>query len=804
MLDRLNDHLAKFSRWYDVAAVLAIAGSVSAWFWDVLFAGRAFYARDIFHYHYPMKRIVAEAIRKGEWPMWSPYFAAGQPMAANPAYEVFYPPQLLLLLPDFHLGMSLHIVVHFYICAIGLYFLLRSFGAGAPASLLGAVGYTLGGPFLSLVRTLPFLFSMAWAPLIFLFARRWFLTRSRRDLALAAIFGGMQALVAEPTTMVQTWGIIGAYGLYRVYRAAPAGRRLVLRDATVGIALMGAASALVAAAQLVPTADFVRDSVRSQPLDWDLMISKWSLAPARVLELFYPLVFQSLIDFNGKQWISTMYNLGEPFVSSFYPGFAMGIFFVAGFVAWRRGAGLVLALCASLYILAIGSHTPLLRFLYDIGIFSTMRFPEKFAMGASLVVVIWAALTADLLFRGDRRVWQAVLYVTAGWFVTGFFLILFAARVWQLFWVVTFARGVILILLLLAMRKWRSPAWGALLVVITLFDVVHLRTINPTITREYFDEPPAARQLSPEKERYRIFHHAEWDWMAALPNADAYFLHPVGRWWTLRNSLMTRNAAWWGYRYVLDRDYDQTLLKTTERFTYAMFELFRTGRTGWEESLMAMSNAWYHGKFREAAAEIERVDANWQAMMPVDFLPAAEKYPRYYFADQVVPMGGVDGFVEKVLAGGLSRRVALVDWQPFTPAPGVLHEASDTMRTARIEAEASGRSLLVLSVTPHKYWRARVNGQNAALLPVNIGYQALELPAGRHVIELEYWNPLIVPSLIVSVVALLALIVVAVLSPGVALPVEVPATADEAPARPPAPHKRRKKRANPSASTGRS
>ncbi|HEU4523311.1 MAG TPA: hypothetical protein VFT12_14980, partial [Thermoanaerobaculia bacterium] len=542
----------------DGVAIATIVAAVTAWFYDVLFLGRAFYARDIFNYHYPMKRIVREMLLAREWPMWSPYFAAGQPMAANPAYEVFYPPQLLILLPDIHMGMSLHVIVHFYICGIGLYFLLRSLGAGAAASLLGSIAYTLGGPFLSLVRTLPFLFSMAWVPLMFLFARRYFLTRSRRDLALTAIFGGMQALVAEPTTILQTWMIIAAYGAYRVFHTRPIARPAEARQNAAGVLLMGISSAVIAAAQLVPMLDFVRDTVRSQPLDWNLMISKWSLAPARILELFYPLVFQSLIDFNGKQWISTMYNLGEPFVSSFYPGFMIGIFFVAGIVAWRRGSGFVLAMCAVLYVLAIGSHTPLLRILYELGLMSTMRFPEKFAMSAILIVVIWAALTADLLFRGDERVRRAVLYVTLGWFVMAFLLVLAAARVWQLFWVVTFARGVILLFLLYAMRRWRSAAWPALIIVITIFDVVHLRTINPTITRDYFDPPAVTRQLSPEKDEYRIFHNAEWDWMAALPNADAYFLHPFGRWWTLRNSLMTRNAAWWGYRYVLDRDYDQT------------------------------------------------------------------------------------------------------------------------------------------------------------------------------------------------------------------------------------------------------
>ena len=89
-------------RWQTPSAVSAIVAAVTAWFANVLFGGRAFYARDIFNYHYPMKKIVRDTILAGEWPMWSQSFAAGQPMAANPAYEVFYPPQLLVLLPDFH------------------------------------------------------------------------------------------------------------------------------------------------------------------------------------------------------------------------------------------------------------------------------------------------------------------------------------------------------------------------------------------------------------------------------------------------------------------------------------------------------------------------------------------------------------------------------------------------------------------------------------------------------------------------------------------------------------------------------
>ena len=102
----------------------------------------------------------------------------------------------------------------------------------------------------------------------------------------------------------------------------------------------------------------------------------------------------------------------------------------------------------------------------------------------------------------------------------------------------------------------------------------------------------------------------------------------------------------------------------------------------------------------------------------------------------------------------------------------------------------------MLSVTPHKYWRAHVNGQPAEPRPVNIGYQALELPAGRHIVELEYWNPLVVPSMVISIVAFLAMIAGIVTAPRIPLPIEevvVIEPESEAAAPPSAPARKRRK-----------
>src|SRR5215210_976984 len=90
---------------------------------DILFAGRGFYLQDIVSYHVPMKWIVREVVAHGELPLWNRFYSAGQPLAANPAYEVFYPPQWLIWLPGFHFGFQLHIVLHFVVAAWGMFLL---------------------------------------------------------------------------------------------------------------------------------------------------------------------------------------------------------------------------------------------------------------------------------------------------------------------------------------------------------------------------------------------------------------------------------------------------------------------------------------------------------------------------------------------------------------------------------------------------------------------------------------------------------------------------------------------------------
>src|SRR5579859_1317260 len=150
----------------DRHCVLLLALIITGLFADVLFFGNNFYVRDLFTYHYPMKHIVREIIARGEFPWWNPYFASGQPMAANPAYEIFYPPQWLIFIGSFRFGFAIHILFHIYLAAFGAFFFFRAIPLRREAALFGALSFALSAFLPGTATNLPIFFVWSWAGVI--------------------------------------------------------------------------------------------------------------------------------------------------------------------------------------------------------------------------------------------------------------------------------------------------------------------------------------------------------------------------------------------------------------------------------------------------------------------------------------------------------------------------------------------------------------------------------------------------------------------------------------------------------------
>lgn len=742
MTDEIDRHPNR-----DLVAVALLVVVITAVFADVLFFGVSLAGGDLPQYHFGIEKVVRDLVTGGHFPLWNRLIEAGQPIAANPAYEVYYPLQWLIFLPSVVFGFKLHVVVHFYIAALGMYALCRALRFSSLASLIGALAFALGGPLMSVNGYLPFLFSMAWLPWVLFFAWRYHLRGKRADLALASLAFAMQLLVGEPVVIIQTAALVGL-GAIALRRIRPA----------IAIVIAGAA---LAAVQLVPAVDHARDSVRAIPLDYPA-VSAWSTAVARPLELLVPSVSIAPRRFVGVR---------RPFITSIYLGFPLAIFAIAGFVRRIRGSGWAAAVLAVSYLLAIGDHTPLLRILYDAHVLSSIRYPEKFLFSGMFAVSLVGVAAFQKFLDGDSKVGRVAMI--AAFAVAGAALVCavassepFVRWTWNLprgagvaalvpmdrrDWIAAAVRGAIVAALALFALRGRSSAalWAAFAVadLVAAGSGLLLRVDD----RFYSEPPPLLAQLPPPGDR--IFHQVAFERALGMRpmRGSSYETR-----WLIRNEMVPYIPAAWGRATVLSYDYDETTLLPSRRIRAAGDIARHRGDPSWPRAFMALSNAPFRIVPNDPVAAVANAGGDFEKLTPVTVVREPIDAPRYSFATRLVPCRDIFDCTS-VLSRAGGERIALLppSFHGAALAGGEVVRVVEQPSSADLDVVSHGDGFLNISVTFHKYWHATIDGRPARLIPANLAYQGLYVPAGPHRVHLEYRNPMIGFGAVMSGIALL-------------------------------------------------
>ncbi|HKB79767.1 MAG TPA: hypothetical protein VKH35_08630 [Thermoanaerobaculia bacterium] len=678
----------------DLRVALFLAATVTLLFADVLFLGSSFYLRDLYLYHFPMKEIVRQTLLRGEFPWWQRLLADGQPMAANPAWEIFYPPQWLILIGPFPFGFALHIVAHVYLAVLGAYACFRAVPLRVGAALFGAISFGLGGFLLGSVTNLPTFFVWSWAGVI-----GWAVLRAARTgrIGAAAVSMAMPLLVAEPMAVAQLLLLIavGAFVLLRRPGAHPGALALAI------VLAFG-----IAAVQLVPAIGYAASSARARGFRYDV-VTDFSMPPQRPVELITPRALR----------LAALYPRGAPYLPSIYCGLGVVLFALAGVATRQRGGALLLAICACSYLLALGGGTPLFRWLYDAGLRS-IRYPEKFIAMGVVALVAFAAFTFDRLLAGDANVARAAM-IAGG--AVALLLPIFAGRAavfptaMALCWA-GIAAG--------ALVQRGGAAWVLGAVALLVIDLAPLSiALLPRMPRAFFTPPRIARLLTGRT----VFHRGEWTQPELAMRYAA--LSPA---WDVRNALRPYSPANWGMPFVLAADIDETELLPTHELLDMMMRAGNAGIPHWGETFATLAGADTLLDYRPFAPTEPR------QMQPLRI----ERIPsqgRYFFARALVPLRDFLGFIRVHDVRG----VAFVASPTFVPAPATLEAVREGANAAVLDVNASGRAFLVATVTRYAGWHATLDGRPVPIVAANIAFQGIEVPPGRHRIELRDRDPLV-------------------------------------------------------------
>jgi len=487
-------------RWWEFGLGLSLVG---LFFWQPVVTHLILARGDTFLYFYPLWDYRAEALLAGRLPLWNPYLFMGAPFLANPQTGVLYPlnwPLAFFSAPD---AVKIAIVAHLVIAFAGAQrFARRVLGQSVSAALLSATAFALGGYLTAQVEHINQLQALAWFPwlLLTLGVRDWWIGVGVRALLIA-----LQILAGHTQSVFISLAGFALYGLIVNWRLAPRSTLDFLLSTFCSLAI----ALLLSAAQLLPTLELSRESLRAGGLPWREALS-FSLDPRLLGRALLPGYSRSTF---------------TEFVA--YPGLAALMLALHGAARERKRAALLVLAGAGLAF-ALGAYNPLYAGLALAPPFNLFRVPARwlflFAFGAAML----AGFGLDKV-RGERRLmlqdwrlWVAPLGLLA---LTGLARdftppgetgpLGLPAALDVAGWLA--ALGALALLIYLpALSGWRAPGLAAL-VGLELFAASQVLPFNQLTTPEaYTSVRPAMTQLlanlrSPVSDRFLSMSALQFD-----------------------------------------------------------------------------------------------------------------------------------------------------------------------------------------------------------------------------------------------------------------------------------------------------
>jgi hypothetical protein len=202
---------------------------------------------------FPWHEFWRDEVRAGRPPFWNPFIFAGTPMIGEPQAQLFYPGQLLWLALPAELAYKMWLLLHLWLGAWLMYRLVRELGADRFGASVAALAFGLHGQIVVFAYTgwVQMIAPMAWAPGVI-----WQLVRALRreqrwpagPIAMAGLLLGIQFLSGHPEWVRYTLaiGLIVTLGGRALRRSLVERCRIAAMIVVLGV--------LIGAVQLAPLA----------------------------------------------------------------------------------------------------------------------------------------------------------------------------------------------------------------------------------------------------------------------------------------------------------------------------------------------------------------------------------------------------------------------------------------------------------------------------------------------------------------------------------------------------------------------
>jgi hypothetical protein len=719
------------------AVVLALL--VVATFPGVLLGGTTFIIRDFGLFSYPVAYFHRQCFWRGELPLWNPFNNCGLPFLAQWNTLTLYPLSLIYLLLPLKWSLSFFCLTHLYWGGLGMYFLAQRWTNNRLAAGLAGVIFSFNGLTLNFLMWPSHVATYSWLPwVLWLGQRAW--REGGKALVWGTVAGAMQMLAGGPETIGLTWLLLLVLAFGDWLHEGELRRKVVLRLLGMGILV-----ALICAAQLLP---FLELLVRSQR-DTGFDRSDWPMPAWGWANFLVPLFHTSAT--NQGLFLQT----GQYWTSSYYAGIGTVLLVAVALRHARHGPVRTLAILLGLsLILALGDSGLLYRGLRAcLPLIGFVRYPVKFV----LLILVLAPLLAAFGFAAwagqTRRVGRfgvgcaLVLLLLIGMIVGLASRLPTADGNWQATWRNGLARAGFLGLVLastvacMGASGLRRGLFGCFLMLVFWLDfVTHMPTQNPSVQPSIYTPGWASAQLNldppPRLGQARLM---------LAPRAQQQL-----------NAQVVSNLE---TNYLLDRVafYCNCNLLEEVPQVHGFFSLFPAEANNATFVAYVQTNRDFPALLDfMGVSQINAPDRIFEWARRPSAMPLVTAGQRPVFADDQAAF-------QAFFATNLNFRQTVI--LPLGARERITATQQTTARvlnvrfsnqSVSIQTEASAPSLVVISQTYYPAWKALVDGQSARIWRANYAFQALQVPAGQHQVQLIYQDRVFWAGVILSGFGLLA------------------------------------------------
>jgi hypothetical protein len=713
-------------------------------FAPALLAGKALFWGAPMLQFTPWRLVARRILLTGHLPLWNPWLGMGAPLLANYQSALLYPPNWLLLLLDVSWGQTMLVMLHLIWAGAGMLCLTRRLGFGRLGQGVTSLSFAMCAYLVARSGFLSMNAAAAWLPWVLWAVEGQAGSRNRGKMDRTAIpmlgvILCMQWLAGHAQLSWYTLLLAGAWSIWRGAqqgrlgadsdllgigqgcRGALAGGGRFLLAASIGL--------LLAAAQLLPTAEYLRQSARSAGLEQGFAFT-YSLWPWRLLGLLAPDLFGHPAQ--GNYWGYANYWEDALYLGTLPLLLALGAALGRG----RPHSGLrwfLIAAGAFSLVLALGDHLPVFPFLFRyVPTFDLFQAPTRWSLLLSAALSLLAGMGADRWQAPGPRgtYWLrlgtvgAATVVAVAWLAPRLLPGLqptLAPAIGRAGLLLGLSGALALLRPNLASLRWDTVALGLVLADLTLagfrLNPVEPRSLQQGLTpraapladghRLYM--PPDLEQSVKFDRHFRFDdYQPEHDWaqvrLAELPNT------------TVLDGLPSAN----NFDPLLAGRYEAFLANLRSASPAAQTEILDLMDVGWV-AIRAPNDP--------AGARYERRPGAQRARL----VPTAQWVQGPEQALAALQNGAYDPARTVLLEGPLAPTVT------STGGPGEIRllEPGDSGRV-ELQVAAPEGGWVVLHDTWYPGWRAEVDGQPTPIYVADALFRAVWSPAGNHSIVFRY------------------------------------------------------------------